>query len=72
MCICVCFAICVNVDGTLYEKWAAVVLMILSISVLVTFGIFFVILSLCVYVDGVSMEKGVVLLCVCDTKYFSF
>ena len=48
------------------------VLVMLSISVLVTFGIFFVILSLCVYVDGVSIEKGVVLLCVCDTKYFCF
>ena len=48
------------------------VLMMLSISVLVTFGIFFVILSFCVYVDGVSIEKGVVLLCVCDAKYFCF
>ena len=36
------------------------------------FWYFFVILSLCVYVDGVSIEKGVVLLCVCDTKYFCF
>ena len=36
------------------------------------FWYFFVILSLCVYVDGVSIEKKVVLLCVCGTKYFCF